>query len=393
MRPPSMRISRSVKFDADQPRRNTPGGYMKMQPLISSTEPATDHRGHVVQTVGPEGAEIDGRVYQNFNLVEFDGRRFIFSHRAILTLVVIAACNAGCKFCSNEITFTPSGPYLSWNARLARVKEFAQLAGVTKIAYTGGEPTLHPQKFVDLVTNMSRGFARSRAHTNGWGLFKPVEVRGHTTELLPALINAGLTGISISVAHHDPGVNRQVMALPRSWGGMSDAALSAVAECASDHFTPRLSCVLTEDGVSSVDDIIDYLTWGRRLGFRKFIFRTCSEIPDGFKKATDFSAYNDSNARSIEPISREFQDRLGAELVYRQRKSDSKVDVFKWEDVTVDIDESSEEEDPDPKIRRLNVMPDGVTYTSWISPTSNLFDDERPIVDESITKEKLRLLK
>lgn len=349
-------------------------------------------RGRLIRTVGEAGTEIDGTWYQNFNLVEFDGAQYVFSHRAILTLVVTAACNAGCHFCSNEITFTPSGPFLEWNDRLKRVKDLALLSGVTKVAYTGGEPTLHPQKLLELVSAVSPGFRRSRIHTNGWGLSKPVRHDGEAKELLPALISAGLTGISVSVAHHETETNKRVMALPRTWNGMSDDALADIALRAGESFTPRLSCVMTEDGVSSVADVAEYLDWGYSLGYRRFIFRTCSEIPDGYKKPTDYSAYNDRNSRSIEPLSSEFQRLLGAELVFRQRKSDSKVDVFRWRDAVIDLDESSEELDPDDKIRRLNVMPDGVVYTSWISPTSNLFADDRPVVERSVAKENLPVL-
>ncbi|MFL4910556.1 hypothetical protein ACJ6WF_47545 [Streptomyces sp. MMS24-I2-30] len=196
----------------------------------------------------------------------------------------------------------------------------------------------------------------------------------------------------MSVAHHEAETNKRVMALPRTWDGKSDDALADIASRAGESFTPRLSCVMTDDGISSVTDMVTYLEWGYALGYRRFIFRTCSEIPDGFKKPTDYSVYNDRNARSIEPLSSEFQRLRDAELIFRQRKSDSKVDVFRWRDAVIDLDESSEELDPDGKIRRLNVMPDGVVYTSWISPTSNLFADDRPIVKRSAAKENLRVL-
>ncbi|MFL4910555.1 radical SAM protein [Streptomyces sp. MMS24-I2-30] len=129
----------------------------------------TSTRGRIIRSVGEAGVEVDGTWYQNFNLVEYDDVEYVFSHRAILTLVVTAACNAGCHFCSNEIIFTPSGPFLERNDRLERVKEFALLADVKKVAYTGGEPTLHPQKLLELVGAMSPGFHRSRIHTSGWG--------------------------------------------------------------------------------------------------------------------------------------------------------------------------------------------------------------------------------
>lgn len=122
--------------------------------------------------------------------------------------------------------------------------------------------------------------------------------------------------------------------------------------------------------------MFDYMEWGYSLGFRRFIFRSCSAIPDDYKKDTSFSSYNDANIRSIDLIAEELADHDDIELIFRQRKSDSKVDVYRWRDITFDVDESSEEVDPDSKIRRLNVMPDGVCYTSWIDPLSNLFPDE-----------------
>ncbi|MNV73408.1 hypothetical protein D3C71_1665550 [compost metagenome] len=51
--------------------------------------------------------------------------------------------------------------------------------------------------------------------------------------------------------------------------------------------------------------------------------------------------------------------------------------VYKYKkEITVDIDASSEEPDPDNKIRRLIVMPNTVAYKSWIDPHSNLFEDQ-----------------
>lgn len=345
------------------------------------------NRGRVVRTIGPEGGKHAGAEYRNVNITEFDDRVYVFSHRAILTLVVVSSCNAACKFCSNEITFTPSGPFLQWGPQLERVKDFALIAGVRKIAYTGGEPTLNPQGLHDLMAAMNPGFARARLHTNGYGLFRDVATTRGQDQLIDALIRVGLTGASVSVAHFDAALNRKIMVLTKSWPGMSDDDLRAVASRGSGAFTPRLSCVMTNEGVHSVDQIFSYMEWGRDLGYRKFIFRTCSEIPDGFKKPTAFSEYNDANHFGLESTVAEVAARPGVELVYRQRKSDSKVDVFRWRDVTFDIDESSEEPDPDPKIRRLNVMPDGVTYISWIDPLATLFADERELAGQSMARE------
>jgi molybdenum cofactor biosynthesis enzyme MoaA len=341
----------------------------------------------VLRTIGSQPEEFEGQLFWNCNIVSWDGQTYVFSHRAILTIVVVAACNAACRFCSNEITFTPSGPFLKWDERLKRVKDFALLAGVTKVAFTGGEPTLNPQALHDLVAAVTPGFRRARLHTNAHGLFKKVDTGNGARDLLPALIAKGLTGVSVSVAHHDQEVNRSVMRFARTWNGMPDAALAEIAAHRSEQFVPRLSCVMTHEGVNSMESMVEYMAWGRALGFRHFIFRSCSEIPSEFQKPTAYSEYNNVNHLSIEPIVAAL-DRSGRfEKVYQQRKSDSKVDVYRWDDVTFDVDESSEEADPDRKVRRLNVMPDGGAYTSWIDPLAVLFDDDRALAERSRRRE------
>lgn len=344
----------------------------------------------VLRHIGADPETYEGETLWNCSVVEFDGRRFVVSTRAILTMVVVAACNAACKFCSNEITFTPAGPYLRYDERLARVKAFALGAGVTKVAYTGGEPTLQPQRLYDLVSQMSPGFERSRLHTNGSGLFKEIELAGpgqRTSPLLPALISSGLTGVSLSVAHYDTKANRELMRFGRAWDVLPPSTLEEIATYRSPDFTPRLSCVMTSDGVCTVDGILEYITWGRAMGYRHFIFRSCSEIPEEYQKPTAFSEFNNVNFIPIEPISQALREMPFLEHIYSQRKSDSKVDVFRWSDVTFDVDESSEEPDPDRKIRRLNVMTNGITHTSWIDPLSVLFEEDRAKAEDARRRE------
>ncbi|MFB7785210.1 radical SAM protein [Streptomyces vinaceus] len=342
----------------------------------------------VIRRIGEDFESHDGNSYQNCSIVRFDGADYVFSHRAILTLVTTATCNAACKFCSNEITFTPNGPFLEPNARLERTLDFAQLAGVRKVAFTGGEPTANPTKLYHLVKAVAPRFDRARLHTNGFGLDKPVQTETGEQQLLPALIESGMTGASLSVAHHDPVINRQVMRIKGRWGGMSDEDLKWVAGFSSERFTPRLSCVLSSESVHDTKGILEYIEWGRSLGFKRFIFRSCSQIPDVFQKETTYSEFNEVEYIPIEPLVQELDAHPEFRSTYVQHKTDSHVHVYRYgDDVTVDIDESSEEVDPDQKIRRLNVMPDGATYTSWIDPRSHLFADERDIVERSISRE------
>ncbi len=349
--------------------------------------PPPDER-RVVRRIGERFEDVAGRSYQNCSVIAFDGEYYVFSHRAILTLVTTATCNAACSFCSNEVTFTPNGPYLECDDRLDRALRFAEVGGVTKVAYTGGEPTANPTKLYELACAVNPRFQRSRMHTNGFGLAKKVPTAAGQQELLPALIRAGLNGTSISVAHHEYEQNRIAMRFKGRWSGLTADELRWIASYSDDTFKARLSCVLTPEGVSTVDEMLAYLEWGYALGFRSFIFRSCSQIPEPFQKATDFSDYNEHAYIPIEPIVGRLADDDRFVETYQQHKTDSHVHVYSYRgDATVDVDESSEEVDPDPKIRRLNVMPDGATYTSWIDPRSYLFADEAEIAARTISRE------
>ncbi|MGP3928817.1 radical SAM protein [Nonomuraea sp. KM88] len=345
------------------------------------------HNGEVIRTIGERPELFEGEEFWNSNIVRFDAETYVVSHRAILTLVVVAKCNAACKFCSNEITFTPAGPYLSWGPQLRRVKSFALTAGVRKVAYTGGEPTLSPQRLLDLTRSVNPGFDKSRLHTNGIGLGKSVQTPTGQATLLDGLISAGLSGASVSVAHFDPDLNAAIMRFGPSWNGMTDADHRNVTQRGSTHFTPRLSCVMTPEGVSTVPDMFSYMEWGRELGYRRFIFRSCSEIPEAFRKSTDYSVYNAEGHIPIDSLVAELDQMPELEKTFVQRKSDSKVDCYRWGDIDFDVDESSEEPNPDRKVRRLNVMPNGVSYVCWIDPLAVLFEDERPIAAESMKRE------
>jgi molybdenum cofactor biosynthesis enzyme MoaA len=343
---------------------------------------------YVVHYIGQTPELYNGKTYWNASVVAFDGLTFVISHRAILTLVTTTGCNAACHFCSNEITFTPNGPYLKYDERVARVKDLALLSGISKVAFTGGEPTASPGKLYDLVRHVSPGFKKARLHTNGYGLFHEVDTSHGNHPLLDALIDAGLTGASISVAHFDSAINAKIMRFKTRWKGLDDDMLRRIASRRNHSFSPRLSCVLTAEGVYDVAGILDYIAWGRGLGFKKFIFRSSSGIGDQYSKQTEFTAFNKMNHLAIDPLTEELQRLPGWKEIFSQHKSDSHVHVYKMDnEITVDIDESSEEEDPDDKVRRLTVMPNGVLYSSWIDPYSYLFSEDREQATASALQE------
>lgn len=332
-------------------------------------------QGKIVRLIGNSPENVCGHDYANSKLVEYQGKHWVVSNKAILTVVVAKACNSSCKFCSNEITFTPDKPYLRWNESLEKIRDFCSIAKIEKVAFTGGEPTLVPHRLLELVKGFSPITRRRRIHTNGFNLLNPVSGGTEGESLLEALGEAGINGVSLSVAHPDPATNEIVMRNGK-WPGLNDRGISAIAEiCNRRGISIRLSCVMTHESIRSLSDIDQYIAWGKRLGIKKFIFRAASVIPREFSLDTNFTQYNQYNWIDLRPIVKEFRNRKDWELVFFQDKTDSYLHVFKSRDgVLIDIDESSEEIDPDPKIRRLILMPDGELYTSWLDDKAKLFD-------------------
>ncbi|HDR7544572.1 radical SAM protein [Bacillus sp. CH_442] len=329
-----------------------------------------------------------GTRYWNANLIEFEGKEYIVSHKAILTLVTVSSCNAACKFCSNDITYNPNGSYMKFNEELKRLLDFSVLGGINKVAFSGGEPTANPQKLYDLASHFIPNFKTSRIHTNGYGLMHSISNGEKQFSLLEGLMEKNLSGITLSIAHNNHDINQEIMRFNGRWKGLTESDIDNIINISNNELSIRMSCVLTSKGVKSVDDMLRYIEWGRSLGVKRFIFRSPSWIPSEYAKETAVTRYNRLNHVNIDPITDALDKHPDFKIKFSEHKTDSHVHVYTYNnDVTIDIDASSEEPDPDNKIRRIIVMANQVPYTSWINPHSYLFDNHQEIAMNAARKE------
>ncbi|MBZ0271637.1 GTP 3',8-cyclase MoaA [bacterium] len=130
-------------------------------------------------------------------LVDQHGRTFTY-----LRIAVTEACNLRCVYCMPEegLPLTPERERLSGD-EIRRVIRVGARLGVSKIRFTGGEPTLRPD-LPDLVADASRtsGIASVHLTTNGLLLAK----------LAHPLADAGLSGVNVSVDSLDAARYRQI---------------------------------------------------------------------------------------------------------------------------------------------------------------------------------------
>lgn len=180
------------------------------------------------------------------------------------------------------------------------------------------------------------------------------------------LKDVGITDISISVAHINPNINAQIM----NYSGLSYDLVKNIIDAGID---VRFSCYLDNDGSKDLEEFNKYLEKGIELGVKRFIFRLSSGIPRCYELDNNFSKNNRNVTIDVlEYVN--FLKNKGFEVKYFQKKSDSHLYMLEKGNIKVDVDRSSEEIDPDKKIRRIIYMPNNCTYTSWIDSTSFLFE-------------------
>jgi len=332
------------------------------------------HRGSIDET----GVNIDGVVYRNAEIIEYDKYVYIVSKKAVLTISITPICNAKCSFCYNGITFFPGvGVIDDSNSELLKVIDFSQAAGVRSVSISGGEPTLFPQQLLRIVEQLNGRFEGFiRIHTNGSRLLSKLTWHGKDGMLWEHLFKAGLKDISVSRAAIDPIVNDRIM---RFRSGES-YALNAFKELVAVHpDTLRLSCYLTEGGVSSPDAMVAYIREGNEQGINSFVFRLSSAIPSEFAIPGEFSIGN-SGPFIDTNVFKDYLINLNYKLRFSRQEIDYDLFILEKDGAEVSIDRSSDVPDPDRKIRRILFMPNGLTYTSWLESSSFLFPDQSDLM-------------
>lgn len=133
-----------------------------------------------------------------------------------------------------------------------------------------------------------------------------------------------------------------------------------------------MSCYITPKGVFDNSDLLQYVKEGKKLGVHNYIFRYSPVLTDADVPIRKTFAALKAN---------------GWVCRYAVEKTDAIIYELYQNGTTVTLSSTSEEPDPDKKVRRLILMPDCVLYTSWIDKTSYLFDDEASKIACSVLKE------
>lgn len=318
-----------------------------------------------VKTLSEDARQADGAVvsagvkYGKAALVCFQGRKYAVNPHAILTINCTFLCNCNCTFCYNKKTFVADGEYVSPDTyEMGRIIEFARMGGIKVVALTGGEPTLDANKLLALVRKFkAAGFETVRLHTNGMALCRRICLDHVEKPLWWWLGASGLNDLSLSIADYRKEKNRKIMGCD-NLSALVDF-LPHVREC---NMRVRLSCVLSKEGIYSIEDIKNYIGFATGNSVNYVIFRIEPSL-------------NPLESPIIDSVAVQLCA-IGFSVEYSHVKSDSTIYELRSGSVQVCLSCVKEELDPDKKVRRLIYMPNRVVYTSWIDSSSILFEED-----------------
>jgi cyclic pyranopterin phosphate synthase len=169
-----------------------------------------------------------------------------------LRVSLLSACNLNCSYCRPEGEALPA--LVASADRVCAAIEFLYGAGIRKVRFTGGEPSLHK--------DLTAVIARVKAMGND--VHTAITTNGvHLTKLAPGLASAGLDSANISLDTLDP-------IRFRSFTGRDylDRVIAGI-DAASRHIERvKLNCVLMRG--SNEDEVVELITFAneRRLDIR-----------------------------------------------------------------------------------------------------------------------------
>ncbi|AEG18787.1 radical SAM/SPASM domain-containing protein [Methanobacterium paludis] len=166
---------------------------------------------------------------------------------------ITKACNMKCIHCYEKAGKKDEDELNS--KEIKKGLEILARAGVTSVAFSGGEPTVHPHimEFIRYVKEL--GMFPSIA-TNGYILANP--------EICKKFAEAGLKFVQISIDGLDPTTHNTFRGVNGAW----EKAVKAVKNCVNEGMFVEVATTVTEYNLNEIPDMINFV---RSLGANWFM--------------------------------------------------------------------------------------------------------------------------
>ena len=200
------------------------------------------------------------------NLKSFEN----LSPRTFSFLPIAIACDSKCKFCFSGASISDATEQNTVN--LDTLEAFCSAAasrGAQRFVITGGgEPGLLPfESLISTIQCAKKYFNSIILITNGHFLHRKL-IAGQLRPAINSLQAAGLTVLSISRHSHLDDVNNEIMG-----STVSITSLLNEIHLLNTPLRVRLVCVLQKSGVSSAEDVRDYVEFARNHHVKEVCFK------------------------------------------------------------------------------------------------------------------------
>lgn len=308
--------------------------------------------------------------------VDFWGDRRDVYANANLSVYSAQACNARCAFCVEELRPASRGTELAaqktverddgrWFDALDRVLDVVQRELRPSVSVTGGEPSKDPRLPRLLRTLARRGARKRTLTTNGSGLLDVREGR----RVVDWIAETGVAHLNVSRAHPDQAVNARLM---RYAEGPTHEQMRTIVHAAQEGGTRvRLSCVLVEGAIGSLEDAERYVAFARSLGVDNVVFRQLMRTDPRTVAPNFVVRFSERKRVALRPL----LDRVAADrrfaFVRALRGYYYDVEVWRFEGVDVVFEEADlarleDSKRSDPRlVHELVFHPDGRLASTW----------------------------
>jgi sulfatase maturation enzyme AslB (radical SAM superfamily) len=219
-----------------------------------------------------------------------------------LSVELANICNLHCSYCfrSEDNLYSHHAEFFPIELLRRVIDEAREGARITRVNFTGGEPTLHPQ-FSQILETVAAAELKASFVTNGW----------HFERTWPALV-ANREGIS-HVAFSLDGINRETHDRWRG-NGSFDRLIRAFSRCYMSQMPFAIKIVVRRD---LVDQLEHTAIFAARMGAAALNFVHVMPTSSGFETGV---ALNREEQRAVEEeiaiLARIFKMTIGIDVGY-----------------------------------------------------------------------------
>lgn len=251
--------------------------------------------------------------YTLFNF-DFEGKMKRAYSNVNLSIFLDDYCNADCRFCVAQLRFENKGMMYKKEKISSDEEYFRRLDYVLNylkplnpsVSITGGEPSKN-HRLPEVLRLINKYNYRKRTiTTNGSGLLDNMD--GKT--VIQHIIDNKFQHLNISKAHYDEDVNKSIMRYETGYCS-NEMLETIIAYSKANHLRPRMSCILLKSGISSLDEMIQYMEFYQRMGLDNVIFRELMDYdkesmsnPDKMQYCIDNKVYLNDIWKAIDNDSR-----------------------------------------------------------------------------------------